>query len=106
MGAMPDAQEGFIREKVAKAQFDLARLMVATRLMQLRGEPSTGSLSAFVPNYLPKAPLDPFSEKPYLWQPSEGCFYSVGPDRTDNRLEKRYDPTNGTLSSGDIGLIR
>ena len=28
--------------------------------------------------------------------------YSIGPDGQDDRLEVRYDPTNGTVSRGDI----
>jgi len=28
--------------------------------------------------------------------------YSIGPDKTDNRATVEYDPTNGTVSPGDI----
>ncbi len=32
-------------------------------------------------------------------------YYSIGPDEIDNKAEIQYDPTNGTISPGDIWLI-
>ncbi len=34
----------------------------------------------------------------------DGRRYSIGPMREDNQLEITYDPTNGTVSPGDIPL--
>ncbi len=43
---------------------------------------------------------DPFTGKKYL--EINGVSYSVGPDGIDNGLKLIYDPTNGTISPGDI----
>lgn len=46
--------------------------------------------------------VDPFSGVPF--RNVEGSTYSVGPDRTDGLLTVKYDPTNGTISAGDIKI--
>jgi hypothetical protein len=33
---------------------------------------------------------------------NSGILYSIGPDLIDNGGSPDYDPTNGTISSGDI----
>lgn len=48
---------------------------------------------------------DPFTEKPL--RASEGTtetlrIYSLGPDIVDDRARISYDPTNGTMSAGDV----
>jgi hypothetical protein len=49
-------------------------------------------------------PLDPFIEKNFKYA-NAGAYrllYSVGPDMVDNGGTTPYDPTNGTVSSGDV----
>ncbi len=58
---------------------------------------------------IPDAPLprDPFTRAPLtvLSQPDGATtFYSLGPDLADQRGALAYDPTNGTISPGDITL--
>lgn len=43
---------------------------------------------------------DPYSNKPFMV--INGNIYSVGPDCNDDKLVIIYDPTNGTISLGDI----
>jgi hypothetical protein len=51
-------------------------------------------------------PIDPFSGKGFIYQlVSDGTnytLYSIGPVRVDDARQILYDPTNGTVSSGDI----
>lgn len=44
---------------------------------------------------------DPFSGQPLRRSPA-GTVYSVGPDRRDDSLAVIYDPSNGTMSTGDV----
>jgi hypothetical protein len=56
--------------------------------------------------WLATLPADPFTSAPlrYFSTPDAFTVYSVGPDRKDDRATLAYDPTNGTVSSGDIIL--
>jgi len=49
-------------------------------------------------------PEDPFSDKSLQYLTRDDAFhvYSLGPDKTDNWAAFSYDPTNGTISSGDV----
>ncbi|MFB3895784.1 MAG: hypothetical protein ACE14V_05720 [bacterium] len=56
-------------------------------------------------SYLQPIPLDPYTDKPFLWtknSANQPIIYSFGPDRADNMAKLVYDPTNGTISNGDI----
>ena len=62
------------------------------------------SIQALVPDYLPELPTDPFNaeESPELRYVSDEIVYSIGPDKKDQEAAIKYDPTNGTISQGDI----
>ena len=45
---------------------------------------------------------DPFTENGLKYLNHSNTFYSIGPDRVDQKLKILYDPTNGIFSSGDI----
>jgi hypothetical protein len=92
------------RFKVTKTEFDLARLLLANRLRELDGEAKTSELTDLIPKWLPSSPNDPFADKPYLWDAAHGTFYGIGPDQRDDGNSIRYDPTNGTKTTGDIAL--
>lgn len=49
---------------------------------------------------------DPFTEKSLRVNESEDgpVFYSLGPDLKDQKGKITYDPTNGTVSPGDVTL--
>ncbi len=51
-----------------------------------------------------KPPADPFSGKSLRYRPDKDRYviWSVGPDGGDDMGKIAYDPTNGTLSSGDL----
>ena len=85
-----------------KLFFDLAYLSLGKRILELEGkEISEDSISLLFGTQLPE---DPYSQKPYLFDPDEGLFYSVGPDKVSNNNQVIYDPTNGINSSGDINI--
>ncbi|MEN6626783.1 MAG: hypothetical protein ABFD69_11215 [Candidatus Sumerlaeia bacterium] len=48
--------------------------------------------------------IDPFTAKPLktIQETESTLIYSLGPDLQDQRGAIRYDPTNGTMSAGDI----
>jgi hypothetical protein len=49
-------------------------------------------------------PNDPFSGQPlkYVVEDNKATLYSLGPDTADDRARIPYDPTNGTISPGDV----
>jgi hypothetical protein len=93
------------RSKAARGEFDLVRLILANRIRELGGETKTSELTDLVPKWLPEIPNDPFADKPYLWDAAHETFYGIGPDGKDDQNLLRYDPGNGTTSSGDIGFV-
>ncbi|MCD6385573.1 hypothetical protein J7M23_07310 [Candidatus Sumerlaeota bacterium] len=95
-----------VREKTVEAKFELTRMAVAVRYHLLVNGKFPETDSEFGP-LLPDGPLkDPFSGKPFRFinKGETGSFvcYSIGPDEIDNRGGLYYDPTNGTVSPGDI----
>ncbi len=97
-------QEHRIREQVVQAGYDLTLLLLARRILELEGKTPPEQVSAYVPEFLPSEPLDPFSGAPYLWDATGQRFYSVGPDGVDDKLSQLYDPGNGTTSQGDVAV--
>jgi hypothetical protein len=57
------------------------------------------AMRRLAPEKLPQQ-VDPFASAPL--KTIAGRYYSIGPDRVDNKLSIIYDPTNGSWSSGDI----
>ncbi|MBN1902943.1 hypothetical protein JW926_16590 [Candidatus Sumerlaeota bacterium] len=97
-------EEAFFREKVALARYDLLRLDTAKKLYFLEHKKEPENMEDLVPGYIPVLLLDPFTEKePFR---KESFFYSIGPDKKDQKGAVFYDPTNGTTSSGDIFFIK
>ena len=49
---------------------------------------------------------DPFTAEMFLLDSltSPTMIYSPGPDLTDDRGAVQYDPTNGTISPGDLSI--
>jgi hypothetical protein len=100
--AIPNFQEAQTRELGAKAQYDLARLTIAARIEELETGKPTEDLSALVEKYFPEGIADPFADEEYLTEDGVETIYSIGPDGTDDAAGIRYDPSNGTMSRGDI----
>lgn len=99
-----DVSVATVRERYAKAQYDIARLFLDSRIAELEsGVPGTEK-APFVPEFFPDPLVDPFTGEAFLWDQSTGSFYSPGPDKTDDRNLIRYSPSNGASSAGDISL--
>jgi hypothetical protein len=100
----PEQQEMVVRAKVADARFRTLRLAAAARhrLFSTRAYPA--SASEFAPLLPEGPPADPFTSAPlrFLSTPDLFVAYSVGPDKVDDRATIEYDPTNGTVSVGDL----
>lgn len=62
------------------------------------------TLDALSPGILKEIPKDPFTDKPFIYGITDKGFglYSPGPDLVDDKAGILYDPTNGTISAGDI----
>ncbi len=106
-GAMiPNFVKAEAQFTIRDARIRLARVTVALEEYRNATGAYPGSLLALVPRYLPENPLDPFSGKLLPYSPTREGYqlYSVGPDGTDQSGAVQYDPTNGTLSSGDISF--
>ena len=96
--------EMIVRHKVADAKFQALRMAApAKRRFVAKGSfPKTAR--EFAPLLPDGPPPDPFSEYPMKWRNKWEAVvcYSVGPDGKDDRASEAYDPTNGTVSSGDV----
>lgn len=104
LASSPSPSLDAFHEKRAKVYYDLTRLILAQRLVELSGETTSGSMEALVPKYLPKVPVCPFSGKPYLWDAAwnggRGRFYSIGPDKLDDKGAP-FNPSGG---KGDLAV--
>jgi hypothetical protein len=63
-------------------------------------------LNAVVPSILKSVPIDPYSEKPLLYQKrgKDGVVYSVGPDRDDDKLTKPLPLKHADTTDGDYTI--
>lgn len=91
-----------MRERLAEAHVNLVRLMVANRLAKLKTGNMRTRAAELVPDYLSSEPMDPFSGKPYVWDPGKMLFYSVGPDGDDDGDRVLFDERWAVTSPGDV----
>lgn len=66
------------------AHIRLLRLAIANRIIEIETGAKATSSTAFVPRFFPEEPLDPFSDKPFLWDALRQRFYSVGRNGVDD----------------------
>ncbi|PKO18093.1 hypothetical protein CVU37_07170 [candidate division BRC1 bacterium HGW-BRC1-1] len=99
--AVPDSQVAYTRQEVTAARFHLTELALAERIAKLEGAAAPTAPGDLVPKYLVTEPMDPFTSASFP-RSATGGFYSLGPDKHDDQGALTYDPTNGTLSAGDI----
>lgn len=97
-------RDAITRERVTAARFQLVRMAAAARAHQLatgRLPGGAGDLSPLLPG---GAPADAFTSAPLRLAPAGAgvVCYSVGPDKADDGGAIVYDPSNGTISRGDI----
>jgi hypothetical protein len=96
--------ESLTRHQVADARFELIRMATAARFRLVTEGRFPDGASAFGPLLPGGPPRDQFSTGPLRFFATTDALvcYSVGPDRGDGRAAIEYDPTNGTVSAGDI----
>jgi hypothetical protein len=82
----PNYQSYFAVQSRALAINRLLQVDFALRLYHAEHQRFPRSLSELVPTCLPALPLDPFTEHPLIYRPTNDGFvlYSVGHDRTDD----------------------
>lgn len=98
--------EAVTRQQVSNTRFQLVRMGAAARYHQLASGVLPGNAREFSPPLASGLPADPFTSAPLRMAPAPAGIvcYSVGPDRLDDGGAIAYDPSNGTLSRGDIPL--
>ncbi|MBX7245701.1 MAG: hypothetical protein K1X53_09380 [Candidatus Sumerlaeaceae bacterium] len=99
---VPNLDDSFLREKDAKAQYDMARIVLANRIVSLEDGQTSKSLQERVTQSLGDEPKDPFDGQPFRLTPDGKSVYSVGPDKVDDRGQILFDPTKGSESPGDM----
>ena len=104
VSSYPNNLEACTRDNASRASFDLLTIHTAMKIYRLEHGEAPSSLESLVPDYLTHIPGDFFcpDDSPYRHAQS---LYSVGPDKQDQKAQLMYDPTNGTISPGDIMLI-
>ena len=102
-GGQPNETEAYTQDAFSRARFDLLRLETARKIYKLEQGKEPERIEELIPDYLPEAPFDIFSKNrsPYREKP---FYYSIGPDGVDQKGARLYDPTNGTISAGDVFL--
>lgn len=105
----PNFLEMNTRWKVMSALMVEARITAAVELYKRDKGSCPADLNALTPGFIEVVPIDPFSGKPFPYERNGDTYrlWSVGPDSSsDNAAGINYDPTNGTISPGDIGPMR
>lgn len=92
---MPNTGEAYTRSRIAQARYDLLMLETARRIRELEGGGDAEAGLKF---------NDVFASNGRTYG-LEQSYYSIGPDGKDQRASIAYDPTNGTISRGDVYLI-
>ena len=103
--AVPNVATATVRDSCSRAKFGLTQLETACRIEHIRTGHRPDNPSRLSLSYFPEQIQDPFSDRPYPWSEGRTTFYSVGPDHHDDLAEISYDPTNGTVSSGDVFFV-
>ncbi len=105
-GPFRNFHEADVRALVTTSKLRETQLATALAAYKIDKKRYPIRLSALVPDYLKVLPMDPFNGEEYHYKPARDgstyMLYSVGPDRKDEATVVVYDPTNGTLSGGDI----
>jgi len=100
--------EDSVRRTVGRAQADMRAMATALEAYHVDYSeyPKTLSVLTTPVAYITRVMTDPFSTSGAVYQyenpKQDWILWSVGPDRTDDRAKIPFDPTNGTLSKGDI----
>ena len=111
--SLPNFTEAKTRAEVARTKFDLLRLNTARQIWTLEHGAPPARMADLVPSLLAELPVDRFAkgkeknDKSEKQTYGEGtAWHSIGPDGMDQKGTLVYDPTNGTISPGDVVLAR
>jgi len=90
-----------------RTRYTLLEIALAEKIRLLRGDGETTDVAQLVPEFFPTEPKDPYTSLSFHYSKEYGEFYSIGPDKVDNKLETRYSsPTPDSNSDkGDIGVF-
>ncbi|MCX7045029.1 MAG: hypothetical protein NTX50_06040 [Candidatus Sumerlaeota bacterium] len=100
-----DSCEADTRRRVADVRFRNLRVAAAARWKQLSAGAlprAASDIRSLFPNGLPPDPFATSEPLRTICRPDQFVVYSVGPNGRDEGATITYDPTNGTLSAGDI----
>ena len=98
--AVPNSEEAQTRATMVGTKIALIKAACAVKAKNLK-PPFPPTMDAAS---LPKDPFAPEQPLRYQAAGNEALLYSVGPDKKDENAAAIYDPTNGTLSAGDVIL--
>jgi len=103
-GMGPNYSEAITRWNTAEAKSRLLLAGAAARHNFLKTGEFPREASGFAPLLPEGPPQDPFTGTPLRFIGNRDPFvvYSVGPDKKDDKAAFLYDPTNGTISPGDV----
>jgi hypothetical protein len=99
-------EDFYVRYRSGDVHFQLLRLAMAAKYRFVTQQAFPSSAGEFAPLLPDGPPKDPFGTEPlkFIAAPEKFTCYSIGPDEQDNQASVSYDPTNGTVSRGDIVL--
>jgi len=89
-------------EKRAKANFDILRLSLANRIVELEAGNKVTDPKEFVGRFFDEELPDPFSNSSFLWDATNEVFYSVGEDGIDGGNRREY---HTYIGHGDVSLL-
>ena len=97
-------EDFYVRYRSADVHFQLLRMAAAAKHRFITQQAFPRSAEEFAPLLPAGPPRDPFGSGPLGFFSSSDTYtcYSIGPDEMDDRAAVSYDPTNGTVSRGDI----
>ena len=100
----PNFMEGRTRAHVTEAYWRMTTALAQLMAYRVEKGKFPGSLEEASQIIGMSVPVDPFTLQPvrYKSDGKHGVVYSLGPDMTDNQAGVVYDPTNGTVSAGDV----
>jgi len=103
-GAWPSSLEAEMRGNFGDSRFELLRAATAAKYRLVSQGEFPKSNDQFGPLLPQGPPKDPFADGPMRFRATTDALfcYSIGPDKHDDRATIEYDPTNGTISAGDI----
>lgn len=101
--SFPHFINAHVRDLVCRTDSTATKILVGLRHYRAVHGEYPDSLDQIADLYA-TPPIDPFSTKPFVYVREGDGFmlYSLGPELGDEKAAIEYDPTNGTVSVGDI----